>query len=275
VAEQVTWGSLLYVPSEWWDYFLFAFFSFMCTPLSSVLYTTDGNVGVQHNVNFIYLLETISMKMDWLVQMMNNLALHSQISIQKSLQTTWYSGNIVFPVGRCQRLGIYALWLFWIHAIDCRMSGHYFMLKVTNCTCWIWIPVLGNHDYHGNVSAQVDQKVTFRDPRWNCHNNFQLIHDLGNTPQGICTTYYEVIVFSLSWNWNSVFVSPLHSGSSHFHLCHFRSWIFNCVSWYSLECTGSSSDCLFEGWQFGFGRWLGSTGLLVRVKVGTKHRLFV
>jgi hypothetical protein len=87
--------------------------------------------------------------------------------------------------------------------------------------------VLGNHDYHGNVSAQVDQKVTFRDPRWNCHNNFQLIHDLGNTPQGISTTYYEVIVFSLSWNWNSVFVSPLHSGSSYFHLCHFRSWIFN------------------------------------------------
>jgi hypothetical protein len=132
----------------------------MCTPLSSVLYTTDGNVGVQHNVNFIYPLETISMKMDWLVQMMNNLALHSQISTQKSLQTTWYSGNIVFPVGRSQRLGIYALWLFWIHAIDCRMSGHYFMLKVTNCTCWIWIPVLGNHDYHGNVSAQVDHKVT-------------------------------------------------------------------------------------------------------------------
>ncbi|CAK9212366.1 unnamed protein product [Sphagnum jensenii] len=46
-----------------------------------------------------------------------------------------------------------------------------------------WYSVLGNHDYHGNVSAQVDQKVTLRDPRWNCHNNFQLIHDLGNTPQ--------------------------------------------------------------------------------------------
>jgi hypothetical protein len=37
-------GSLLYVPSEWWD-FLFALFSFMYTPLSSVLYTTDGECG--------------------------------------------------------------------------------------------------------------------------------------------------------------------------------------------------------------------------------------
>jgi hypothetical protein len=45
VAEQVTWGSLLHVPSERWDYFLFAFFSFMCTALSTVFYTTDGECG--------------------------------------------------------------------------------------------------------------------------------------------------------------------------------------------------------------------------------------
>ncbi|CAM6042471.1 unnamed protein product [Sphagnum compactum] len=99
-----------------------------------------GNVGVQHNVNFItstgdnFYENGLTGPDD--EQFSTSF---SNIYTQKSLETTWYS-------------------------------------------------VLGNHDYHGNVSAQVDQKVTFRDPRWNCHNNFQLIHDLGNTPQGEAAT---------------------------------------------------------------------------------------
>jgi hypothetical protein len=231
VAEQVTWGSLLYVPSEWWDILCLLFF-LLCVLHWVVCCTQQmGNVGVQHNVNFIISTGDNFYENGWTGPDDEQFSTSfSNIYTQKSLQTTWYSGILCFQLADAKGLGIYALWLFWIHAIDCRMWGHYFMFLMTNCTRWIWIPVLGNHDYHGNVSAQVDQKVTFYDPRWNCHNNFQLIHDLGNTPQGICTTYYEVIVVSLSWNWNSYFVSPLHSGSIYFCLCQFRSWIFNLYS---------------------------------------------
>ncbi len=115
-----------------WMMKLFRLLFFLFCVLHWVVCCTQqmGNVGVQHNVNFI-----ISTGDNFYENGLTGpddeqfSTSFSNIYTQKSLQTTWYSGTIVFPVGRCQRLGIYVLWLFWIYAIDCRMSGHYFMLK--------------------------------------------------------------------------------------------------------------------------------------------------
>jgi hypothetical protein len=69
-----------------------------------------GNVGAQLNVSFI-----ISTGDNFYENGLTGpddeqfSTSFSNIYTQKSLQTTWYSGNIVFPVGRCQRLEIYAL----------------------------------------------------------------------------------------------------------------------------------------------------------------------
>ncbi|GAQ81423.1 purple acid phosphatase [Klebsormidium nitens] len=37
-----------------------------------------------------------------------------------------------------------------------------------------WYAVLGNHDYAGNVSAQLSRQLTERDPRWFCDRSFRV-----------------------------------------------------------------------------------------------------
>jgi hypothetical protein len=65
-----------------------------------------GNVGVQHNVNFIISTGDNLYENGWTGPDDEQFSTSfSNIYTQKSLQTTWYSGNIVFPVGRCQRVG--------------------------------------------------------------------------------------------------------------------------------------------------------------------------
>jgi hypothetical protein len=149
VAEQVTWGVcyMYHLNDE-----IFCLLCFLLCILHWVVCCTQqmGNVGAQLNVSFI-----ISTGDNFYENGLTGpddeqfSTSFSNIYTQKSLQTTWYSGNIVFPVGRCQRLEIYALWMFWIHAIDCRMSGHYFMLKWQTVLaefgfqCWVIMIIMG------------------------------------------------------------------------------------------------------------------------------------
>jgi tartrate-resistant acid phosphatase type 5 len=44
--------------------------------------------------------------------------------------------------------------------------------------------VLGNHDYRGNVTAQVAKELTIRDSRWFCSATYQFVRDLGFSDQG-------------------------------------------------------------------------------------------
>lgn len=46
-----------------------------------------------------------------------------------------------------------------------------------------WYSVLGNHDYRGDVLAQLSPSLRSRDPRWNCERSFILKYDI--CPHGL------------------------------------------------------------------------------------------
>jgi len=48
----------------------------------------------------------------------------------------------------------------------------------------MWYSVLGNHDYRGNATAQLDKELTLRDSRWFCSSTYQLKWELGLSDQG-------------------------------------------------------------------------------------------
>ncbi|KAJ7567149.1 hypothetical protein O6H91_02G133600 [Diphasiastrum complanatum] len=47
-----------------------------------------------------------------------------------------------------------------------------------------WFAVLGNHDYHGDVLAQLDSALVLRDSRWHCGREYQLLHQLESSAHG-------------------------------------------------------------------------------------------
>eukprot|EP00271_Cylindrocystis_brebissonii_P007819 TRINITY_DN21615_c0_g1_i1.p1 TRINITY_DN21615_c0_g1~~TRINITY_DN21615_c0_g1_i1.p1 ORF type:complete len:390 (+),score=71.77 TRINITY_DN21615_c0_g1_i1:117-1286(+) len=58
-----------------------------------------------------------------------------------------------------------------------------------------WYAVLGNHDYYGNVLAQLDARLRERDPRWHCMRSGRMLATLCSPMEVDCSDYVEFFFF--------------------------------------------------------------------------------
>lgn len=64
-----------------------------------------------------------------------------------------------------------------------------------------WHVVLGNHDYRGDVLAQLDPQLTLRDARWHCKRAFALRHMLQGSSRYVDFIFYDTNPFVKKY-WN-------------------------------------------------------------------------
>lgn len=64
--------------------------------------------------------------------------------------------------------------------------------------CCVWYPVLGNHDYAGNVQAQLSEQLNRRDKRWSCHRELQLRFPIcGSSIAGaFCSLLQQIVLLN-------------------------------------------------------------------------------